>query len=310
MRRAAVLLVALGAAVLAAPAASQHADMPGAGHDTTGARPSSASGGSATIGFDAVRPARLDIVAGESVTWTNESARTHTVTADDDSFDSGRLSTSAMFTHRFAAVGEAPYHCSLHPSIRGVVAVHELLLDAPALAAAPGRPFTLSGRAALDRGTPVSIEADTGTGFTPIASGTIGDDGGFTVRVVPEATATVRAVAGGVTSPSVNLLVLDHRVSLSERRLRGGGVRLTATVTPPARGGRIVLQLYLPERFGWWPVQTERLGRSSSAMFAVHTHRHLRARVRYTLDDGATALATSRIVHVGAARGHARPHPR
>jgi plastocyanin len=299
------LTLALGlllAVAVATPAASQH-EM--AGHDASGAQPAGTTN-AARIGFDAVRPSLLQIVRGESVTWTNDSARIHTVTADDDSFDSGRLSSTETFTHRFAAVGEAPYHCQLHPSIRGVVEVLDLLLAVPGQHAATGKPFPLAGRSAFAAGTPVTIEADTGAGFTAVAQSITGDDGSFAARVVPRTTAQYRAVAEGTTSPPVQLLVEDHRVALSVTRMPGGHERVRATVTPRTRGGRLVLQLFLPERFGWWPVRRATLGKTSGATFTVHSTRRLRARVRYTLADGATALATSRIVHVGAMR--ARRH--
>ena len=152
------------AVVLATPAASQHADdqhetgQPPAG---TTATPSGVAN-NVSIGFDSVKPAALDIIRGESVSWTNQSARVHTVTADDDAFDSGHLAGASTFTRRFETVGVTPYHCTLHPLIRGVVAVHELLLEKPTQAAAPNRPFPVSGRTALAPGTDVSIEADSG----------------------------------------------------------------------------------------------------------------------------------------------------
>ena len=296
MRRVPALTALLAAVVFAAPAASQQPDE----RAGEGAQSRPAAVYRASIGFDSVRPPRLDIVAGEAVTWTNESVRTHTITADDESFDSGRMLSSATFSRRFSAVGEAAYHCELHPAIRGVVGVYDLLLDAPGQTAAPKRPFALAGRAALASGTAVSIEADSGAGFAPIASTTIGDDGRFSARIVPEGTLTLRAVAGGVTSPSVSLLVLDRSISLRVRRLSHGRFKLQAKVTPAARGGRIVLQYFLPERFGWWPVRRAALGIGSGTTFTVHSHRRLRVRARYTLADGATALATSRIVRVGA----------
>lgn len=300
---AAALLLALG---LAAPAASQHAD---GGHDAGGyGAASSGETHTATVGFDSVRPTRLDILTGESVRWTNTSARTHTVTADDDRFDSGRLGASATYTHRFDTPGDAPYHCVLHPSIRGIVAVHELLLETPGQAAVPSRAFPLAGRTALPAGTPVSIEADSGAGFAPVASAEVGDDGRFGARLVPAATATYRAVAGALTSPPVSLLVLDRRVALTVRRASHGRVRLHVALTPASRGGRVVLQLYLPARFGWWPVQQAKLGSDSAASFTLRPKRRLRARVHYTLPDGATTLATSRTVHVGPRRsGPRRP---
>jgi plastocyanin len=308
MRRFAGSLALVLTVAVAGPAASQE---PGVGERGSGRGGGSAgvigpgASNSVRIGFDAVRPARLDVVTGESVTWTNDSARAHTVTADDDSFDSGRMSSSQTYTHRFAAAGEAPYHCTLHPLIQGVVAVHDLLLDTPGQAGAPRRPFPLSGRTALPAGTAVSIEADGGAGFAPVASAQVGDDGRFAARILPAATANYRAVAGSVTSPPVSLLVLDRRIALTVQRI-GGRVRLRAKVTPAARGGRVVLALFLPQRFGWWPVQRARLGPDSSARFTVRSRRRLRARVRYTLADGVTALATSRTVHVGPPVRHDR----
>lgn len=303
----AIALAAPLAVVLATPAASQHAADP---HDAgqvpaaTAGTPAGAAN-KASIGFDAVRPETLDIVRGESVTWTNDSARVHTVTADDEAFDSGRLAASDTFAHRFANAGVTPYHCTLHPLIRGVVAVHDLLLDTPTQAAAPNRPYPISGRTSLGPGTDVSIEANSPAGFERVASATAASDGRFSTRIVPTTSARYRAVANDTTSEAVELPVLDHRIALSVRRLRGR-VRLRARVTPAARDGRIVLQIYLPQRFGWWPVQIAKLGTRSGASFTVYPRSRLRARARYTLPDGATALATSPVVHLGTARGHHR----
>ncbi|HVL31645.1 MAG TPA: hypothetical protein VM299_05370 [Solirubrobacteraceae bacterium] len=290
MRRLTVALALVALAVLAPPAGSQQ-------HPAAPARPTHR----ATIGFDAVTPARLDVVAGEGVTWTNESARAHTVTADDGSFDSGRMATSQTFAHVFRATGEVPYHCTLHPFIRGVVAVSELLLEAPAQPASPNRPYPVSGRSALPAGTPVSIESDTGAGFAEVATTTVGGDGAFVARLQPTASARLRAVAGATTSAPVTLLVLDRRIALRVLRGRHRDV-LRATVTPPSRGAHVVLQLYLPDRFGWWPVRRARLDRNSSARFDVRTRRRLRARVVLTLPDGATRLAVSRTARVGGRR--------
>lgn len=307
MRRAALVLAPALALAIAAPAASQQHGAGGHDGASPGTTTATAVLNTARIGFDSVRPERLDIVTGESVHWTNESIRMHTVTADDGSFDSGRISTSQTYTRRFAAAGEEPYHCTLHPLITGVVGVHDLLLDAPGQAAAPGRPFALQGRTALPAGTSVAIEADSGAGFAPATTADVGADGRFTARITPAAAASYRAVAGGVTSPPVRLLVFDRRISLTARRIANGGLRLRAAVTPASRGGRVVLQLFLPERFGWWPVRTRTLDSASGTSFTLHTRRRLRARVRYTLADGVTALATSRIVRVGpAAAAHHR----
>jgi plastocyanin len=291
MRRAALLVVAALALALAGgvPARAQHA---AAGHATEVP---------VSIGFDRVTPVNVDVVTGDAVMWTNDSVRVHTITADDETFDSGRLGSASTFAHTFAAAGEVAYHCSLHPFIQGTVAVHDLLLAAPSTAASPGRPFALSGRAssALPASTPVSLEADSGAGFAPVAAAVLGADGTFSASFVPRATATYRAVAGALTSPPVQLLVLDRKITLTAGRAGRTGRVLRTTVAPASRGGHVVLQLFIPERFGWWPVRQERLDGASSARFTVHTRRRLRARVVLTLPDGATRLAVSRTVHVG-----------
>jgi plastocyanin len=290
MRRA-ILLAALAVAVVGAPAAAQHA----AGHGGGGGAEAHVS-----IGFDRVSSVRVDVVTGDTVRWTNDSARTHTATADDGSFDSGRLSRGSTFARRFDSAGEVAYHCSLHRSITGAVGVHDLLLSPPPTAASPNRPFVLTGRAssALAEGTPVSVEGDAGTGFEPVATAALGVDGTFAASFVPTANAAYRAVAGAMTSPPVELLVLDRRVTVSTQRA-GRGTIVRTTVAPASRGGHVALQLFLPERFGWWPVQRERLDARSGASFTVRTERRLRARVVLTLPDGATRLALSRTVRVG-----------
>jgi plastocyanin len=297
MRRAALLAaLGLGMGLLGPPAAAQHM----AGHGGAGA---SAGAAAVHIAFAALSPPHVDVVAGETVTWTNDSARVHTVTADDASFDSGRITSSQTFGHSFTAAGEAAYHCVLHPFIQGTVGVHDLLLAQPAAAASAKRPFVLEGRAssALATGTAVSLQADRGTGFAPVAATTVRADGTFAATFVPTTTATYRAVAGTVTSPPLELLVLDRRIALTARRA-SGGVVLRARVTPMSHGGHVALQLFLPERFGWWPVRRTRLDHASSARFAVRAHRRLQARVVLTLPDGATRLAVSRTVRVGPPR--------
>ena len=274
------------------PASAQHA---------AGDHPPSAAR-QVSIGFASLTPDRLDLVSGETVQWTNDSARVHTATADDGSFDSGRFGADQTFSHRFGAAGAIAYHCRLHPSIKGVVAVHDLLLDAPTDAAAPNTAFPLTGRAsgALAAGTEVSLEGDTGAGFRTVGTATLGSDGAFSARLAAPAAGSYRAVAAGLTSPAVNLLVLDRRISLSARR-SGGRTVLRTAVTPAAPGGHVVLQHFLPERFGWWPVRRARLDARSAAAFVVRTKRRLRTRVRLTLADGATPLATSRTLRMGVA---------
>ncbi|MCB1014439.1 MAG: cupredoxin domain-containing protein [Acidimicrobiales bacterium] len=71
----------------------------------------------------AFEPDPISITVGDSVTWTNEDGTTHTVTADDDSFDSGNLSSGDTFEQTFDEAGEFTYHCNIHASMTGTVSV-------------------------------------------------------------------------------------------------------------------------------------------------------------------------------------------
>jgi plastocyanin len=248
--------------------------------------------------FGAFGTPRVDVLAGDTVRWMNTSIRVHTVTADDGSWASGRLPGEDMFTHRFDAVGVATYYCMLHPFMRGEVDVHDVLLAVPSEPGAPGRSYVLHGRSSAPSGTDVSIEADAGAGFQPAGHTTVDDDGTFTSQIEPTTTASYRAVVGDEASPAVQLLVLDRTVAATASG-KGHGVTVSARVSPASKGAPVVLQLRLPQHFGWWPVARAKLNADSTARFSLRlAHRHP-ARVVLTLRDGATALAVSRTLHVG-----------
>lgn len=291
MRR---LALALGAtmAALAGPAVStaQMEHMHGAADDQAAA--------TVAIQFAAFGTPRLDVLAGDTVHWMNNSIRVHTVTADDGTWASGRLPADDMFTHRFDAAGVATYYCMLHPFMRGEVDVHNVLLAVPTEPGAPGRSYVFHGRASAPAGTDVGIEADTGEGFQPAGHATVDADGTFTTEIVPTTTATYRAVVGGEDSPAVQLVVLDRKVAATASG-KGHGVTVSARVSPASQGAPVVLQLRLPQHFGWWPVARAKLDHGSVARFSLRLAHRYPARVVLTLKDGATALAVSRTLHVG-----------
>lgn len=282
MRR---LAPALALAALLIPVTAEAMDMGG----------SSSDGPQVSVLFGSLTPVRVDALVGEDVNWTNDSVRDHTITADDGSFDSGTLKPTTHFGRMFDAVGTIAYHCRLHPYIRGEVDVHRLLLDRPTAAAGAGKPYPVTGRAALPAGSLVSVEFDSGDGWRRVAGASVGSDGHFTAQVTPTGSGSYRAVSGDEQSPSVDLLVLDRTVSA-----RSHGRRVVVSVTPPAPGSTVVLQLYLKEHFGWWPVATRKLDSHSRATFTLGHHRRVSARALLTLPDGATRLASSRVMKLAA----------
>ena len=78
---------------------------------------------SVDIGDNFFDPPDVAVEPGSTITWTNKGAVPHTVTADDGSFDSGRLNPGDSYTVAFGGQGTVTYHCEIHPEMRGSVTV-------------------------------------------------------------------------------------------------------------------------------------------------------------------------------------------
>jgi len=68
-------------------------------------------------------PQTLTIPAGTTVTFVNDDEEPHNVTAVDHSYRSPILNPGARFTHQYAAPGDYPYFCALHPHMTGHIVV-------------------------------------------------------------------------------------------------------------------------------------------------------------------------------------------
>jgi plastocyanin len=92
--------------------------------DTTA--PAAPSGGSTgtsiTIKDFMFSPNPLKAKAGDTITITNEDGTTHTVTANDKSFDSGRFSEGSK-TITVGDAGTYAFHCDIHDFMKGVIQV-------------------------------------------------------------------------------------------------------------------------------------------------------------------------------------------
>ena len=70
------------------------------------------------------KPANITIKRGTKVRWINKDSAAHIATANNGrSFDSGRLGKGQSYTHTFKSVGKKPYHCEIHPHMRGRITV-------------------------------------------------------------------------------------------------------------------------------------------------------------------------------------------
>jgi plastocyanin len=69
-------------------------------------------------------PSAYTVKAGTTVTWTNNDGVPHTVTADDNSFDSGSLAAGEKWTYTFSTAGTYAYHCNFHSGMNAKVVVN------------------------------------------------------------------------------------------------------------------------------------------------------------------------------------------
>lgn len=71
----------------------------------------------------AFAPADLTVAAGQTVLIVNQDSVRHTFTADSGAFDINDLTPGRSVQVTFPTAGTYPYHCALHPSMRGVLTV-------------------------------------------------------------------------------------------------------------------------------------------------------------------------------------------
>lgn len=92
---------------------------------TTTTSPPSSGSDTAAVNIDnfAFNPGDLTVSVGTTVTWTNAQATEHTVTGDDENFDSANLPEGASFSQVFDTAGTFAYHCTIHPSMTATVTV-------------------------------------------------------------------------------------------------------------------------------------------------------------------------------------------
>ena len=68
-------------------------------------------------------PERLEVAAGDRVTWVNRDFVPHSVTAKERGIESGDLVEEKSWTDVARTRGEIAYICRLHPVMRGALVV-------------------------------------------------------------------------------------------------------------------------------------------------------------------------------------------
>jgi plastocyanin len=70
------------------------------------------------------KPGAIKVAVGDTITWKNEGAVAHTVTATDGAdFDSGTLAPGKSFTFTADRAGTISYVCNFHAGMQGTIEV-------------------------------------------------------------------------------------------------------------------------------------------------------------------------------------------
>jgi plastocyanin len=228
-----------------------------------------------TMPGKAFAPSAIDVLTGTNVTWRNGDRITHTVTADDDSFESGFIRPGGAFSRTFAKTGTYAYHCTIHKFMRGTVRVFDVVLTGPDRPLPAGAATKLEGLAPAGVAE-VVLERVSRAGVVEAGRKAPGTDGAFVFPLRAAEPATYRVKAGAASSARVRVAVAPH-VSAA---VRSGAIVVSAL--PARAGSRVAVQVYDRELFTFVTVARGRLGSSSRAVipFRPVTRAHVRAVVR------------------------------
>ena len=81
---------------------------------------------------DAYSPLKETVAPGTTIVWKNAGTSAHTVTADDDSFDSKSIAPGESFSYTFTKVESFPYFCTIHGGAHGEGMAGAVEVQAPA----------------------------------------------------------------------------------------------------------------------------------------------------------------------------------
>ena len=129
MKRVIVVLLVGSSLALAACGGSEDAAPAPAAASTpaaaTTSKPAPSGGGdSVAIKGFAFAPDTVEAKVGQKITWTNDDAAAHTVTATSGGdLDSGTLAQGASFSFTPEKAGTIAYFCEIHPSMVGTIEV-------------------------------------------------------------------------------------------------------------------------------------------------------------------------------------------
>src|SRR5438874_10007809 len=124
-------------------------------------------------------PPTTTVHVGDTVTWTNRDAFSHTSTSDTGVWDTGVIRAAASGSFTFTAAGTFAYHCAIHSFMHGAIVVQAVSTPqptAPPTAPATARPTPVRTApptiAPTEPPTPAPTEAATPQATTAAPSAT------------------------------------------------------------------------------------------------------------------------------------------
>lgn len=105
-----------------APEASAEASAPVAEVACT----ESSAAGEVSVAIEgfAFSPADITASVGQTITFTNGDSAPHTATLDDGSCTTANLPNGASGGLVFSAPGTYPFHCAVHPNMKGTITIN------------------------------------------------------------------------------------------------------------------------------------------------------------------------------------------
>jgi plastocyanin len=78
-----------------------------------------------TVQITGFEPPTLTVASGDRITWVNKDLFPHTATADNKTFDSRSIAPAGAWTFVAGKPGTFAYTCIFHPTMKGIINVHE-----------------------------------------------------------------------------------------------------------------------------------------------------------------------------------------
>lgn len=69
------------------------------------------------------KPRTITVHVGQPVVFTNNSNADHTITADNNAFNSGNIATASSWTFIPRKAGTFHYYCIYHPYMHGIITI-------------------------------------------------------------------------------------------------------------------------------------------------------------------------------------------